>query len=292
VLLADPDAVAQKAAEMQIDLSGVQIVNPADADLRRRCAERLYDLRWRKGVTHTEAEELVLQPNYLGAAMLDLGEADTLVTGLRSNYGDALRPMLQVIKTLPDSPVAAGVYLIATRHEVLFFADAAVNIDPDAETLASIAMRTARLARDFDIEPRVAMLSFSDFGSVRDRRSDKVREAVEIVRQCQPDLIIDGEMSVQTALSAAALAARYPRCHLDRNANVLIFPSLEAGTAAWQLVHRLADAEVIGPILVGMRKAVHVVMRDAEVQDIVNLAAIGTVQALQREATEPQPEHI
>ncbi len=284
ILLADPRTIAAKASELQIELSGVTIADPADPDLRKRCAERLYDLRWRKGVTRTEAEELVLQPNYLGALMVDLGEADTLITGLRSNYGDALRPLLQVIKTLPDCRIAAGVYLIATRYDVLFFADAAVNIDPDADSLANVALRTAKLARDFDVEPRIAMISFSDFGSVRHPRSEKVRQAVEIIRLRQPDLVVDGEVSVEVALSAATLLATYPRSRLDDRANVLIFPSLEAGTAAWQLVHRLGNADVIGPILVGMRKAVHVVMRTAEVQDIVNLAAIGTVQALQREA--------
>lgn len=284
ILLGDPETIAQRARDLQLDLSAVDIVNPADPELQRRCAERLHELRWRKGVTQTEAEELMLNTNYLAAVMLELGEADALITGLRSNYSDALRPMLQIIRTLPDCRIAAGVYLIATRYDVLFFADAAVNIDPDAETLANVAVRTAKLARDFDVEPRIAMISFSDFGSVRHERSEKVRKAVDLIRLREPDLTVDGEMSVETALSSATLMGTYPKSHLQNRANVLVFPSLEAGTAAWQLMHRLANAEVIGPILVGMRKAVHVVMRGAEVQDIVNLAAIGVVQAHQREA--------
>ncbi len=285
VLLGDPAVISAAADKLQLDLADVEVLDPGDAELRKRCADRLYELRWRKGVTRTEAEELVNQPNYLGAAMLDLGEADTLMTGLRTHYSDALRPMLQIIRALPDCRIAAGVYLIATRYDVLFFADAAVNIDPDPDTLANVAIRTARLARDFDIEPRIAMISFSDFGSVRHARSDKVRQAVELVRLREPDLMIDGEMSADTALSAASLLVTYPNNRLQQRANVLVFPNLDAGTVACHIMSRLGNAEVIGPILVGMRKAVHVLMRGAEVQDIVNLAAIGVVQAQQREAS-------
>ncbi|NUQ70174.1 MAG: NADP-dependent malic enzyme [Chthonomonadales bacterium] len=283
ILLADPAAVAAKAREIQINCEGITVVDPAEPDLRRRCAERLLERRWRKGITRTEADELLAIPSYMGAAMLDLGEADTLVTGLRSNYADALRPMLQIIRALPDCSIAAGVFLIATRRDVLFFADASVNIDPEPDTLANIAIRTATLAQDFDVEPRIAMISFSDFGSVRHPRSEKVRQAVDLVRTRRPDLTIDGEMSASTALSEPALSNRYPNNQLRHRANVLIFPSLEAGTVASHIVQRLGDATLIGPILVGMRKAVHVLMRGAEVQDIVNLAAIGVVQALQRE---------
>jgi len=285
VLLGDPAVISAAADKLQLDLADVEVLDPGDAELRKRCADRLYELRWRKGVTRTEAEELVNQPNYLGAAMLDLGEADTLMTGLRTHYSDALRPMLRIIRALPDCRIAAGVYLIATRYDVLFFADAAVNIDPDPDTLANVAIRTARLARDFDIEPRIAMISFSDFGSVRHARSDKVRQAVELVRLREPDLMIDGEMSADTALSAASLLVTYPNNRLQQRANVLVFPNLDAGTVACHIMSRLGNAEVIGPILVGMRKAVHVLMRGAEVQDIVNLAAIGVVQAQQREAS-------
>ncbi|NLI01665.1 MAG: NADP-dependent malic enzyme [Chthonomonadales bacterium] len=284
ILLGDPDIIRRKASDLRIDLGAVQIADASDPALRQRCADRIYELRCRKGVTASEAMDLLNNHDYLGAAMLDLGEADALVTGLQHNYGDALRPMLEIIKALPDCRIAAGVYLIATRYDVLFFADAAVNIDPDPDTLANVAIRTARLASDFDVTPRIAMISFSDFGSVRHPESEKVRLAVELVRLRQPDLIIDGEMSVETALSTAALVETYPCNRLRQRANVLIFPTLSAGTVACHIMHKLANADVIGPILVGMRKAVHVLMRSAEVQDIVNLAAIGVVQAQQREA--------
>ncbi len=284
ILLGDPEAIRAKAANIHIDMSAIRIVDPSDEDLRRRCAERIFELRCRKGITRTEAYDLIANPDYLGAAMLDLGEADALVTGLQRNYADALRPLLEIIKALPDCRIAAGVYLVATRHDVLFFADAAVNISPDPDTLANVAMRTARLARDFDVTPRIAMISFSDFGSVRHPKSEKVRMAVELVRMRQPDLIVDGEMSVETALNTAALVETYPFNRLQNRANVLVFPSLSAGAVACHITRKLANAETIGPILVGMRKAANVVMRNAEVQDIVNLAAIAVVQAQQREA--------
>jgi malate dehydrogenase (oxaloacetate-decarboxylating)(NADP+) len=286
ILLGQPETIRRKAAELQLDIRAIQIVDAFDHELRKRCAERIYDLRCRKGVTASEAHDLIANPNYLGAAMLDLGEADALVTGLQHNYGDALRPMLEIIKALPDCRIAAGVYLVATRYDVLFFADAAVNIAPDPDTLANVAIRTARLARDFDVEPRIAMISFSDFGSVRHPESDKVRLAVELIRLRQPDLVVDGEMSVETALSTAALVETYPCNRLRQRANVLVFPDLSAGTVGCQIMRKLANADVIGPILVGMRKAVHVLMRSAEVQEIVNLAAIAVVQAQQRDATE------
>ncbi len=284
ILLGNPEAIKAKAAEIHIDLGTIAIVDPSDQSLRARCAERIYELRNRKGVTRKGAHDLLANPDYLAAALLDLGEADAVVTGLQRNYADALRPLLEIIKALPDCRISAGVYLIATRNDVLFFADAAVNIDPDPDTLANVAIRTARLARDFDVTPRIAMISFSDFGSVRHPRSDKVRHAVELVRMREPDLIVDGEMSVETALSAATLVETYPFNRLQDRANVLVFPSLSAGTVACHLMRKLANAESIGPILVGMRKAANVVMRNAEVQDIVNLAAIAVVQAQQREA--------
>jgi malate dehydrogenase (oxaloacetate-decarboxylating)(NADP+) len=288
ILVGDPETVRRKAAGIQIDISKVTVVDPSDPELRRRCADRIFELRCRKGVTRSEAMDLLANPDYLGAAMLDLGEADALVTGLQHNYADALRPMLEIIKALPDCRIAAGVYLIATRYDVLFFADAAVNIDPDPDTLANVAIRTARLARDFDVEPRIAMISFSDFGSVRHPNSEKVRVAVELVRMREPDLLVDGEMSAETALSTAALVETYPFNRLQQRANVLVFPNLCAGTVACHLTRKLANADAIGPILVGMRKAVHVVLRSAEVQEIVNLAAIAVVQAQQREAQAQQ----
>ena len=172
--------------------------------------------------------------------------------------------------------------MVTTRQRVLFFADTTVNIDPDADTLAEIALLTARLAQGFEIEPRIAMLSFSSFGSVRHERADKVRHAVEILRKREPTLHVDGEMQASTALVEDLLMGTYPFNRLGAEANILIFPSLEAGNIGYKLVQHLAQAEVVGPILVGMRKPVHVLQRGDEVKDIVNLAALAVLEAQNR----------
>jgi malate dehydrogenase (oxaloacetate-decarboxylating)(NADP+) len=283
ILLGAEEVIARKAAAMQIDLKQVQIIDPERSEHRARYAAHLLELRQRKGVTRREASELILKPDYFAAVMVDLDDADGMVSGLTSHYPDGLRPPLQVIRTASDTRTAAGVYLVTTRHQVLFFADTTVNIDPDPETLAEIAILTARLAQTFQIEPRIAMLSFSNFGSVRHPRADKVRLAVDILRKYAPDLHVDGEMQANTALVEEILNRTYPFNRLGAQANILIFPSLEAGNIGYKLVQNLAQAEVIGPILVGMRKPVHVLQRDDEVKDIVNLAALTVIEAQNRQ---------
>jgi len=202
-----------------------------------------------------------------------------MIIGPTYHYLEALKPALQIVGPAGDCCTAAGVYLVTTRNKVLFFADASVNVEMDAEKMADIAILTARLAREFNIEPRVAMLSFSNFGSVSHARVDRVRKAVEIVRSREPELIVDGEMQANTALMEEFLNETYPFNRLRGEANVLIFPNLESGNIGYNLVQRLANAEAVGPILVGLRKPVHVVQHWDEVKDIVNLAAIAAVSA-------------
>jgi malate dehydrogenase (oxaloacetate-decarboxylating)(NADP+) len=246
--------------------------------------------------------------------MVEEGLADAMITGLGASYPESLRPALQIIGTqvsrmggvtkqsttetqgIPIGAftgaelsarrrgVAAGIYLVTTRNRFLFVADVAVNIEPDAETLAEIAILTAHLARDFNVEPRVAMLSFSNFGSVNHPRTELVRRATELVRSREPSLAIDGEMQATIALSEEQLNAYYPFNNLRKEANVLVFPSLEAGNIAYKMVQRLANAEVVGPILVGMARPVHVLQRSDEVKDIVNLAALAVVDSQRRSA--------
>lgn len=283
VLLGDERRIRSKAEELQIHFDGIEIINPVKSDRRLDYAERLYSLRQRKGLTKTEAWELVTEPSHFASIMLDMGEVDGVVCGLNMHYPDALRPPLEIIKTAPGCLVAAGVYMVTTRDRVLFFADTTVNIDLDAEKLAEVAIMAANLARDFDVEPRVAMLSFSDFGSVRNARTNVVRQAVEIVRERMPGLAIDGEMRASTALAEDLLNGTYPFNRLQKEANVLIFPNLEAGSIACRLVQQLANAETVGPILVGMRKPVEILQRENEVKDIVNLVAIAAVEAQKQE---------
>jgi malate dehydrogenase (oxaloacetate-decarboxylating)(NADP+) len=269
---------------LQLDGEGIEIVDLADPERHNRYAQRIYELRQRKGVTRTEASELAANPNYTASVIVEMGEAEGMIGGLSIHYAEALLPPLQIIKTVPDFRTAAGVYMITTRQDVLFFADTTVNIEPDAPTLAEIAILTARLARDFDVEPRVAMLSFSNFGSSRHPRADMVRQAVQLVQKREPELSIDGEMQANTALVEEILNETYPFNRLHQRANVLIFPNLDAGNIAYKLVQRLAHADVVGPILVGLRKPVYVLQRGDEVKDIVNLAAIAVVQACSRNA--------
>jgi malate dehydrogenase (oxaloacetate-decarboxylating)(NADP+) len=282
VLLGNRGAIARKAAAITIDLAGIEVIDPMQSDARERYLHRLLQLRHRKGVTLREAAELIDRTDYFGAVMVEMLEADGMITGLTSHYSDALRPALQIIRTAPGVNTAAGIYLVTTRHTVLFFADTTVNIDPEPEKLAEIAILTAGLAKSFDIEPRIAMLSFSNFGSVRHPRADKVRRACEIVAARSPDLHVDGEMQANTALMEEILNGTYPFNRLGAEANILIFPSLEAGNIAYKLVQRLAQAEVVGPILVGMRRPVHILQRDDEVKDIVNLAALAVLEAQNR----------
>jgi malate dehydrogenase (oxaloacetate-decarboxylating)(NADP+) len=209
-----------------------------------------------------------------------LGDADALVGGLTQHYPDMIRPALQVIEVRHGMRRVSGVYVMITpKRDIYFLADATVNIEPTAEDLAEIAVNTAEMARRFDVEPRVAMLSFSNFGSSRHPLAEKVRKAVELVRLREPALMVDGEMQADTAVVPEILEETFPFSTLKGGANVLIFPSLEAGNIAYKLLGRIAGVELIGPILMGLSRPVHVLQRGAEVNDIVNIAAVAVVDA-------------
>jgi malate dehydrogenase (oxaloacetate-decarboxylating)(NADP+) len=220
--------------------------------------------------------------NYFGAMMVHMGDADGLVSGLTNAYPETIRPALQIIGTRPDVQRVAGLYMMVFKDRVLFFADATVNINPTAEDLADIAILCAKEVRRFDVEPRVAMLSFSNYGSTRHPLADKVRQAVEIVKRRNPDFIIDGEMQANTAVAPEIIDETYPFSPLKGKggANVLIFPNLEAGNVAYKLLQTLSGVDAIGPILMGMRKPVHVLqIGDFNEVDVVNMTAIAVVDA-------------
>jgi malate dehydrogenase (oxaloacetate-decarboxylating)(NADP+) len=279
LLLGRTSEIEEAAAALQIELDGMTIEDMEHSARRETYAQRIFELRCRKGVTLSEAHELLANPNYYAAAMVECGDADVMISGIEYHYPEGLRPPMRIIGVDPRYGAAAGVYLIITKHRTLFFADTTVNIDMDSQRLARVAVLVADLARSLGVEPRVAMLSFSNFGSVRHPRTEIVREAAEIALKLDPTLRIDGEMQANTALFADQLNETYPFNRLGDEANVLIFPNLEAGNIAYKLVARLADAEVVGPILVGMRKPVHILQRGDEVKDIVNLAAIAVIGA-------------
>jgi malate dehydrogenase (oxaloacetate-decarboxylating)(NADP+) len=280
ILLGSEARIREKAAEIHVNLSGVQVVEPARAENLGLYTGELYRLRQRKGVTRRAAEELILDRNYFGAMMVRMGEADALIGGLTQHYPETIRPALHVIEVREGRHKVAGMYaLITAQGDIYFLADATVNIDPGPEDLAEIAILTAETARRFDITPRVAMLSFSNFGSTRHALCDKVRRATEIVKQKAPDLMVDGEMQADTAVTPEILESDYPFSTLKGAANVLVFPNLEAGNIAYKLLARIGRAEAIGPILMGMSKPVHVLQRGAEVAEIVNMAAVAVVEA-------------
>jgi malate dehydrogenase (oxaloacetate-decarboxylating)(NADP+) len=212
--------------------------------------------------------------------MVRRGDADILVSGVSQHYPDTIRPALQVIKVREDMHKVAGLYVLVTRKGDLFFlADCSVNVEPSAEDLAEIAACAAEAARRFDVVPRVAMLSFSNFGSTRHPQCDKMRRAAELVQQREPSLMVDGEMMADIAVSPELLQREYPFSRLDGPANVLIFPDLNSANIAYKLLVKIGGAEAIGPILMGLSKPVYVLPRGAEVEDIVNITAIGVVEA-------------
>jgi malate dehydrogenase (oxaloacetate-decarboxylating)(NADP+) len=219
-----------------------------------------------------------------GAMMVRLGDADALVAGISQHYPDTIRPALQIIQMRPSCTRVVGLFMMILKGRVYFFADTTVNIDPTAEELAEIACLTAEVARRFHIEPRVAMLSFSNFGSVRHPLVEKVRQATELVKERDPTLVVDGEMQADTAVVSELVREHYPFSCLKTPANVLIFPDLQSANIAYKLLQRLGGAEAVGPILVGMRKPVHVLQHGFEVKDIVNMAAIAVVDAQELES--------
>jgi malate dehydrogenase (oxaloacetate-decarboxylating)(NADP+) len=280
ILLGDEEKILAKTADLRLHLEGAQIVDPAKSLRLAEYTEEFYAFRQRKGVTRTEAAELILNHTTFGSMMLRLGDADALIGGLTTHYPDTIRPALQVIDVRPEMKIVAGVYVLITPKGGLYFlADATVNIEPEPEDLAEIAIMAAEKARRFNQEPRVAMLSFSNFGSTRHPLADKVRRAVELVRKRAPGLMIDGEMQADTAVVPQILAETYPFSALKGGANVLIFPNLEAGNIAYKLLHRIGDCELIGPLLTGLSKPVHVLQRGSEVNEIVYVAAVAVVDA-------------
>jgi malate dehydrogenase (oxaloacetate-decarboxylating)(NADP+) len=278
VLIGDRETVWQTSQELGLDFDP-EVVDPEEGNLDAY-AERLYELRQRKGITRREADELVQDGNYLGSVMVEMGDVDAMLTGLMHHYPSALRPPLQVIGTEPDVDYAAGVYMLTFKNQVVFCADTTVNQAPDEEVLAEVAKQTAKLARRFNVKPRVAMLSYSDFGSVKNPGTAKPRDAVKLLREdSEVDFPVDGEMQADTAVVEEMLTGDYSFNELDEPANVLVFPNLEAGNIAYKLLQRLGGAEAIGPMLVGMDKPVHVLQRGDEVKDIVNLAGVAVVDA-------------
>jgi malate dehydrogenase (oxaloacetate-decarboxylating)(NADP+) len=272
--------IMKMSQELNVDLSNVEVIDPVASEKLDTYAKALYDLRARKGMTLSEAK-VQLKGNWrlFGAMMVKVGDADGMIAGVNYHYPDTIKPALQVIPLEKGLGVLAGLYMMVFKNDILFFADTTINIEPDAEQLAEIAIMAADKAKNFDVEPKIAMLSFSNFGSVRHPLAEKVAEATRIVKKRRPDLQIDGEMQADTAVVPDILETTYDFSDLKGSANVLIFPNLESGNIAYKLMNRLGGAEAIGPILMGLTKSIHVLQRNCEVNDIVNMAAIAVLDA-------------
>ncbi len=288
VLIGDREEIAAAAKAHDVSLEGMAQVDPATSPARAGYAELLWRRRQRRGVTLAEARRRLREPVYFGAMMVAHGDADALVAGENQHYPDAMGPALRAVGAQRGSAVA-GIYMVVLQSETLFFADCTVNIDPDADRLAEIAVATARFVRRLGIEPRVAMLSFSNFGSAPHPQSEKVAAAVRRLHATEPTLAVDGEMQADTAVVEGILTRMYPFNRLHGAANVLIFPNLTAANASYKLLHRLGGAEAIGPILVGMAAPIHVLQRGTDVDDIVTMAAIAAVDAQDRRRAPTEP---
>ena len=279
VLLGPVAAIRKSIVDLQLEaLEGVTIINPEESPDYERHVRAFWELRQRRGVTYEEARRLMRFRNYFGSVMVETGTADGLVTGLTTGYADAIRPPLEVIKTRVGKR-AAGVYIVVTKNEFKFFADCTVNVDPTPDDLAEIALATADLARYFDVTPRIAMLSYSSFGSAAGDSPRKMRQATELIRQRRPGLEVEGEVQVDIATSQEVRAAEFPFSTLTDDANVFVFPNLDSANIAYQMLERVGGAEVIGPVLLGMHKPVNVLQMGCSVQSIVNLAAITALRA-------------
>lgn len=281
ILLGDVKKIEALMKEHTLDLSGVTIIDPRKEDDKLNAyAEVLFDKRQRRGITLYEAKKLMRERNYFGAMLVELGEADALISGLTRNYPDTIKPALQIIGTDPKVTRVAGMYMMLTKKGPFFFADTTVNVEPDAKDLVAITLLVADSVKKFNIQPRIALLSYTNFGGSDGAGPLKIREAVNILHTEYPDLIIDGEMQANFALNQVLLKDNFPFSKLaGEPANTLIFPNLESGNIAYKLLQEMGGAEAVGPILLGLNKPVHILQLGSSVREIVNMVTIAVVDA-------------
>ncbi len=280
ILLGRPEVINRELERLGLECCA-EVVDPETFERREAYATAYHELRGRKGVSLQDARRLMRHANVLAPMMVKLGDADAAISGLVHQYPDVIRPALQIHHTRPGSRLVAGVYIMIVNDRPYLFTDTTVNIEPSAEDVADIACLAVDFARRLDIEPRVALLSFSNFGSTRHASPEKMRRAAELIRERCPGLAVDGEMQADTAVMPDIVEERFPFSRV-RDANVLVFPSLDAANIAYKLLARLGNAEAIGPILLGMGAPVHVLQTGDDVRDIVDIAAVAVMDALGR----------
>lgn len=283
ILLGNEDRIRAFVKEHNIDLKGCEIINPIQSDKLDKYTKKMLELRQRKGLTAAEAKRLLVRVHdYFGAMMIAEGEADCLLNGYARNYPDAIKPLMELLPLQEGYTRPSGAFFMVFRDRIVLCADTTVNIDPNAEELAQIAIQSADTCAKFEIEPKVGMLSFSNFGSVRMPRTTKITDAVKIVKERHPNLVIDGDMQADTAVYPPIAEEAFPFSEIKGDASVLVFPNLEAGNSAYKLLWRLGGGIAIGPILQGFQSSVHVLQRGVDVNEIVNLAAIAVVDATEK----------
>jgi len=279
ILLGNKSKIESEIKRIGYELSEFQIIDPLTCEKCEEYAQEFYKRRQRKGATLYDSREVIKKNNYYGSMMLALGDADAMISGYSTSYPNTIKPALQCIGVKSGFSVVSGMYIVITKKETYFFADCTVNVNPNAQQLAEIAISTANAVKSFDVEPKVALLSFSNFGSAPYPESIKVKEAVKLIKSARPDLIVDGEMQADTAVVPEILEKTFPFAEIKGGANVLIFPDLGSANIAYKLMARIGQATVIGPVLLGMNKPVHVLQREATVDDIINMTAIAVVDA-------------
>jgi len=282
ILLGSRTLIRQRIADLGLDLTGAEIINPGKSPRFDEYVTAFYANRQRKGLTRVEAEHQMKTHNVFGMMMVEMDDADGLISGLTQHYPETVRPALQIIGKKDGVRVIAGLYMMVFKNQTIFIADATVNIEPTAEDLAEIALLAADKVRQMDMEPRVAMLSFGNFGGAKHPLANKVRLATEIVKRRAPDLMVDGEMQADTAVSPELISEVYPFTSLKGAANVLICPDLTSANIAYKLLARLGGAVAIGPILMGMRKPVYLLIPGSDVSDIVNITAMAVFESQQQ----------
>lgn len=279
ILLGNYDVIQKQIEDHHVNAEGMTFIDPTKDLKFQSYVDEFYKIRQRRGVSKSEAKHLISQNNYFGSMMVRLGDADGLISGLTSFYPETIRPALQIVELAEGVKRVSGMYMVHINKKVYFFADTTVNVDPTAEELVEIAHLSAQTVKRFSMIPKIALLSFSNFGSAPYPQSIKVRKATEMIKAKYPDLMVDGEMQADTAIAPDIINEYFPFSDLKGRANVLVFPDLNSGNIAYKLLWRMANADVIGPILMGMSKPVHVLQKGADINDIVNMAAIAVVEA-------------
>lgn len=285
ILLGNKEVIQKLIEENALELDGVQIIEPALEPVKsKKYAEFLYNKRQRKGVSLYEATKFMRDRNYFGAAMVEFGEADAMISGLTKNYVSTIKPALQIIGTEEGVNRVAGMYMMMTQKGPVFFGDTTVNVDPTAEELVDLALLLDKSVRKFNIQPRIAMLSYSNFGSNEGIIPDKVRKAVKVLHDKHPSIVVDGDMQGNFAINNSLLKENFPFSRLaDAPANTLVFPNLESGNIAYKLLQELGGAEAVGPILLGLKKPVHIVQLGSSVREIVNMVTIAVLDVQGKE---------